>query len=126
LNRHVASFKPEVFLAIGERMGRNFGAVMPILMPAALLSTVPVLLLSYRGRPGTFYLTLAGLGCFLVALLVTLLVEVPIVNLIRAWTPTTLPSNWKQLRERWVSFHVIRVVAAFVGLALLVGGAVCG
>jgi uncharacterized membrane protein len=126
LSRSIAAFSPEVFLAIGHRMGRNLAAVMPILMPAALLSNVPVLWLSYGSRPRTFYPTLASFGLYVVALLVTLLIEVPIVNQIRSWTVATLPANWQQLRDRWGRFHVVRIVAAFAGLALLVIGAICG
>jgi uncharacterized membrane protein len=126
LSRSMATFRPEVFLAIGHRMINNFGVAMPIVMPAALLSTVPVMLLSYGGRPKTFYPTLAGFGLFLIALPVTVLIEVPIVNQIKTWTATTLPGNWQQLRDRWERFHVVRVVAAVAGLAFLVAGAICG
>jgi hypothetical protein len=38
LSRSIATFQPEVFLAIGHRMIRNLAPVMPILMPAAMLS----------------------------------------------------------------------------------------
>ena len=126
LSRSIATFKPEVFLAIGHRMGRNFATIMPILMPAALLAIVPVLLLARNVRPELFNLFLAGQSLFVLALLVTLVVEVPIVNQIRTWTPAALPANWQQLRNRWAAFHVVRVVAAITGLALLVTGAVCG
>jgi uncharacterized membrane protein len=126
LSRSIATFKPEVFLAIGHRMGRNFAAIMPILMPAALLAIVPVLLLARNVRPELFNLFLAGQSLFVLALLVTLVIEVPIVNQIRTWTPAALPDNWQQLRNRWAAFHVVRVVAAITGLALLVTGAVCG
>jgi uncharacterized membrane protein len=125
VSRSIGSFEPEIFLAIGHRMGRNFSQVMPVLMPAALFSIAPVLALSFH-RPGTFYPVLAGFGLFVAVLLVTLVVEVPIVNKIRSWTPATLPANWQQLRDRWGRFHVVRVAAAFAGLALLVSGAVCG
>jgi CHASE1-domain containing sensor protein len=52
------------------------------------------------------------------------LIEVPIVKRIRPWTVSTLPDNWQQLRDRWVSFHLIRVLGGFAGLALLVAGAI--
>lgn len=124
LSRSITSFQPEVFLAIGHRMIGNLAPVMPILMPAAMLSVLPVLFLSYSDRPGTFYLNLAGLGLFIVALLVTLIVEVPIDNKIINWTVATLPENWEQLRDRWETFHVIRTIASAAGLALLLIGAI--
>jgi uncharacterized membrane protein len=60
----------------------------------------------------------------MVALLVTVLIEVPIVKQIETWTASTLPGNWEQLRDRWGAFHVVRVIAALAGLVLLVVGAI--
>jgi uncharacterized membrane protein len=123
LSRSIASLAPETFLAIGHSMIGNLGPVMPILMPAAMLTTLPVLYLVYGRRSKAFYPTLAGLALFIVALLITLLVEVPIDNQIAEWTATTLPTNWQQLRDRWEWFHVIRSWASVAGLALLLAGA---
>lgn len=122
LSRSMATFEPGVFLAVVKRMSQNMEPVMTILMPVALFSTVPVLVLA-RSRPETFVLTLIGLALFLVTLVVTLLVEVPIVKQIETWTVATLPDNWQELRGRWGSFHYLRVVPAVVGLALIVAGA---
>ena len=124
LSRSMATFEPDVFLAIVQRMNRNMTSLMTILMPAALLSIVPVLLVSYSRQPETFYLMLAAFALFTVALLVTVLVEVPIVKQIATWTVSTLPGNWQQVRDRWEAFHVVRVVAGLAGLVLLVVGAI--
>jgi uncharacterized membrane protein len=123
LSRSIASFPPETFLAIGHTMIDNIGPVMPILMPAAMLATLPVLFLLYQRRSRALYPTLAGLALFIIALLVTLIVEVPIDNQIQEWTVTSLPANWEQLRDRWELFHVIRTWASVIGLALLIAGA---
>src|SRR5262245_8789071 len=124
LSRSIETFPPEVFLAIGHRMIANLAPIMPILMPAAMLSIVSVLFLSYPTQPVTFYLAIAGLGMYVVALVVTLAVEVPIDNQIRVWTVSSLPPDWYRLRDRWASFHVVRTGASLAGLALLVAGAV--
>jgi uncharacterized membrane protein len=124
LSRSINTFKPEVFLAIAHRLNRNMAPVMTILMPATLLSIVPVLLISYNERPKTFYLALSGFALFLIALLITVLVEVPIVKQIETWTSSTLPGNWQHLRDRWGAFHVVRIVAALAGLVLIVIGAI--
>jgi uncharacterized membrane protein len=92
-------------------------------IPVALLSTVPVLWLSFGTSPATFALTLAGLVLFVVALLVTVVVEVPIAKRIASWTTATLPEGWQRQRDRWASVHIVRVVAGIAGLTLLVAGA---
>jgi hypothetical protein len=63
------------------------------------LSIAPVLFISYNGQPTTFYLTSAGFGLFVVALVVTMLVEVHIVKHIVTCTVSTLRGNWQQLRS---------------------------
>jgi len=67
---------------------------------------------------------LTGLALFIVVLLVTVLVEVPIVKQIATWTVSTLPDNWQQLRDRWGAFHIIRIGASIAGLVLLLVGAI--
>lgn len=124
LSRSFHTFPPDVFLPVVHRMGRNVGAVMTMLMPAALLSLLPVLALSYGAHPLTFFLTLAGLALFAAALAVTMAVEVPIVHRMESWTPATLPDGWQASRDRWGSFHVVRVSASILGLLLLLAGAI--
>lgn len=99
-------------------------SVMTILFPLALLSTLPVLIISFNERPVTFSLTLAALALFIVPLLVTMLIEVPIVEQIRTWTVATLPSNWQQRRDRWGAFHYARIIPSIVGLVLLLIAAI--
>jgi hypothetical protein len=75
----------------------NLAPVMPVLMPAAMLSTVPVLFMSFGTAATIFYSTLAGLGFYVVALAITLTVEVPIDNRIRTWTIGSLPTCTRSL-----------------------------
>ena len=124
LSRSMSSFTPEVFLAIVDRMNRNMAPVMTVLMPAALLSIIPVMLLSYHVQPLTFYLSATAFVLFIVALLVTVVVEVPIVEEIVTWKVSTLPGNWQEIRDRWMRFHVIRVIAGLGSVVLLVVGAI--
>jgi uncharacterized membrane protein len=126
LSRSMRAFDQQVFLAIVHRMDRNMGTVMTVLMPISLLSIVPVLVIGHTERPQTFYLTLAGLLFFVLAAIVTIAIEVPIVSRIRTWSIDSMPADWTHQRDRWVSFHRIRVGSGFVGLTLLVVGALFG
>jgi hypothetical protein len=122
LTRSIRTFGPDVFLVLVHRLDRNLGGLMGVLFPVTLLSTVPVAVLTF-GHPISFVLELVGLVLFAVALIVTAAVEVPIVTKIRGWTADTMPSNWEQLRDRWVSFHLLRVVPGILGLVALIAGA---
>lgn len=120
----IRTFEPDLFLAIVQRLNTNMARIMTALLPAALLSMLPVLFLSYGVRPDLFVATLASLALFVLALLVTMLIEVPIVQQIVTWTVSTLPDNWQKLRDRWGAFHMVRVVASVAGFTILVIGAV--
>jgi len=122
VTRSIGTFSPKVFLVIVHRLDKNLGGVMGVLFPATLLSMVPVIVLTVD-RPLSFGLELAGFALFVLALVVTAVVEVPIVKRIRGWTDSTMPPNWAKMRDRWVSFHLLRVIPGMLGLALLVAGA---
>ncbi|WP_020596451.1 anthrone oxygenase family protein [Spirosoma panaciterrae] len=124
LSRSLNTFEPDVFLSIAHRLNQNMAGLMTYLTPLGLLSTLPTLYLSFGSQVLTFWLTLAGLVCFLTALLVTVQIEVPIVRQIVSWAPSALPTNWKHLRDRWMRFHWIRVLGGLVGLTCLAAGAI--
>jgi len=124
LSRSMNTFEPGLFLAITHRLNQNMAGLMTFLTPLGLLSTLPVLYCSFGSQPTTFWLTLAGFTSFLIALIVTVWIEVPIVMQIVRWDPSDLPPNWTHLRDRWMNFHGIRVVGGLVGLALLAAGTI--
>jgi Domain of unknown function (DUF1772) len=123
LSRSMTSLSPETFLEVAHAMIGNLGTIMAILMPIAMLSTFPVLYLLHRRRPKAFYATMIGLMLFVVALLITLLVEVPLDLRFEGWTLATLPADWQQLRDRWEWWHFIRSWVSVAGLGFMLVGA---
>jgi uncharacterized membrane protein len=124
LSRSFRTFPPEVFIPVVDRMNRNMAPIMTALMPLSLLSLLPVLFLSYTHQPQVFYLTLTAFALLIVALLVTMLVEVPIVHQIITWNPAAPPDNWQKLRDRWGAFHILRIVAGISALLALLIAAI--
>jgi uncharacterized membrane protein len=124
LTRTMSNLKPEAFLQVVEQLSKNMATVMTPLTPLSLISTLPVLILSYNDHRATFYLTLAAFILFAITLMITLVIEVPIVKKIETWVPSKLPDDWEQLRDRWGSFHYLRVIPAIIGLGLMITGAV--
>jgi uncharacterized membrane protein len=100
--------------------------LMTILSPLSLLATIFVLIASYPSHPTLFYFTFLGFIFFLIALIVTITIEVPIVKQIVSWADTSLPTNWQQLRDRWLKFHLVRVIAGIVGLISFLVGVALG
>jgi uncharacterized membrane protein len=97
---------------------------MAVLMPAALLSALPVLTgLHRRRRRRGFYLNLAGVALLLVSLTITLSVNVPIDHAIERWTVQTLPPDWTTIRDRWQAYHTSRTVVSLLGFGCALAAA---
>jgi Domain of unknown function (DUF1772) len=126
LSRSMQTFTPDTYLAIGHAMIANLGPVMPALVILAVLSQL-VLLFELRSSGLRAILpTLIAFVLFLIAVAITLLVEVPIDNQIRTWTPTSLPADWMSIRDRWEAFHVVRTFSALGGLIVLTAATTLG
>jgi uncharacterized membrane protein len=122
LTKSLKKLDTKVFLAVVSRLNQNMAPLMTVLSPLSLVTTILVLIISYNNQNTTFYFTLAGFMLFLIALIVTMTIEVPIVKQIVTWTEATLPRDWEQLRDRWGKFHVLRVIAGITGLIFLLVG----
>ena len=116
LSRSMSAITASTFLEVGHTMIGNLGGPMAVLMPATLVSAVPVLVALYRRhRRASFSLTLVGVGSLAVALVITLSVNVPIDDVIARWTVDTLPPDWSSIRNRWEAFHAARTFISLAG-----------
>jgi hypothetical protein len=127
LGRTMTTYDVSTFLADGKHMIANLATVMAVLMISAGVVGLLATVLLFRGGSTTAgWLALLGLLLMVAVIVITLSVEVPIDNEIKAWTVATVPSDWQDIRARWAGFHTLRtflslaVVAAAVGAALAV------
>ena len=124
LSRSMSSITASTFLEVGHTMIANLGGPMAVLMPATLISAVPVLFVLYRvHRRASFSLILAGAALLVVAVVITLSVNVPIDYEINQWTVSTLPQDWTATRDRWEFYHGLRTFISIAGLACVVASA---
>jgi uncharacterized membrane protein len=126
LSRTMDQLSAETFIAVGHEMIQNLGTPMAVLLPLALLSALVTLALRWRDRraPGFWWL-LAGFLLMIAALVITLAVEVPIDNQIKAWTAATLPGDWRSTQSRWELFHTVRTFLSIAAVvAVTISGAV--
>jgi uncharacterized membrane protein len=121
LARTMNSYDALTFLTDGKHMISNLATVMAVLMIAAVVAgLVTVVLLFRNGATTAGWLALAGLVLMVSVMAVTLAVEVPIDNQIAIWTVDTLPSNWRDVRARWASFHTLRTFLSLTAVAAAV------
>jgi uncharacterized membrane protein len=124
LARTMTEYDAATFLADGKHMINNLATVMGVLMISAVLVGVVAVVLLFRSRSTLAgWLALAGLLLMLAVMAITLIVEVPIDNLIANWTEATLPSNWKEIRARWAAFHTLRTFLSLGAVAAAVAAA---
>jgi uncharacterized membrane protein len=95
---------------------------MRILMPGAILCGLATAFLTRQER-GVSGFVLAGSLLMILAMIITLTVNVPIDNQIKTWTLQTLPADWGSIRDRWEAFHTLRT---FVSIGALVSVVVAG
>lgn len=123
LTRTIARLDVEIFLPVVKQLTANLAGLMTVLVPVALVAQVGMLVADLSGGPLSFTLAAVALLLFLVTVAVTVLTDVPIVKRVVTWQVETVPTNWRELRDRWVSFHLLRVIPGVAALGLYVAAA---
>ncbi len=84
-----------------------------------------MLVISTMKNPGsllfiTCTIAFAALVC---DTLLTVKASLPINDVINAWTPNSVPANWTEYRDKWLTIFQYRQIANILGfLSLLIGG----
>jgi hypothetical protein len=120
LSRSMSAITAGTFLEVGRLMIANLGGPMSVLLPAALLAALALSALLFRGRHTHASLfALAAFVLMVVALVITLTVNVPIDRQIQLWTIATLPPDWQAIRNRWEFYHGLRTALSLAALSCL-------
>ena len=106
-----------------QAVTRRYGALMPFVMTSTILSCIPVLSLVPDRRSATFRCTLWGMLCYVGMLVVTFGGNMPINRRVLQLSPESPPADWFEMRARWDRWHTLRNVLNFIGLGLLIMGA---
>lgn len=118
LSRTMHELSAEMFLAIGKQIMQNVALTMSIIMPASILCLLILLIRTWKIKTVYFYCIFAVLMLSVIALIITVGVEVPIDNKIRTWAVDTIPSGWKNIREKWEVYHTIRTFVSLPAVAV--------
>jgi len=124
LTRSIHDFSASEFIHIGKTIIANVAVPMSIIMPATLLLQLIAALLVRNLDRSSFHFYNASFVLMIVALIITVAVEVPIDNKIKTWTEATVPSNWESLRLKWDQFHTIRTFLSIASVAFFSWGVI--
>ena len=108
---------PDVYTVVEQVKHANLNLLAAATIAPTLASGVLLLILLREPRGAVFVLTLVGLLCMVVALTITLLVNVPINAAQMAWSPQAPPADWAEIRDRWQLAHTLRTALAIADLS---------
>lgn len=92
----------------------------PLVSLAQVATTLPLLGLTCdRWAALSFWLTLLALTMALIASVIAVKGNVPLNREMERWSPAEPPSDWEQVRDRWLRYHHLRGAAAIAGFMLL-------
>lgn len=107
----------EAGIAARSDGARMLGRVMPFWYIGSTLLVVGTAL-AVPAAAGPAWVAVALL---LVSVVMSVTLLVPINNRSKAWTPETVPADWRAQKSRWDRLHLVRlalIVAAFVLVAV--------
>ena len=112
----------EVHLQAASAIARVMGAAMPFWYALTLLLTVVEGAIYWHtsGRLPTWIVASSVLWMLVIVCTVTILV--PINNRIASWETSEPPADWKRYRSRWDLLHRRRVVVLATAFVLLIVG----
>ena len=100
-------------------MDALFHRVLPPLWNLTMVSLAAAAFLSH-GRARWLFAVAAAI--FLISLIVTVTVEVPMNRAIALWDALNPPNNWSAVRDRWLSFHLVRTIGGFLAFVSALAG----
>jgi hypothetical protein len=121
LTRKLETFSAAEFIHIGQTIISNVAVPMRFILPSCISFMFISLWMAGDKKSGAFISGAISFVLVIAVLLVTLLVMVPIDNMIRGWTESTIPEYWIDLRSTWNWFHTLRTwmsVTAFGGFSV--------
>jgi hypothetical protein len=109
-------------LAVEQGLLRTFGRVMPVLMPGSLALAIWYASITTSG----VFLAWLGAGALAIALISTVIANVPINIRTGRLDLSIGEAEWRQLRRRWEWFQGLRSCLLLAGFILLCASVTVG
>jgi hypothetical protein len=108
-----------IWLVVQQQLYRGWGSVIGGPAEIGALATSVVLLIARRQNAKTLWLTLIAALSYAAMIATFFMLNAPVNEAVRGWTPASLPSDWPAYRLRWELGHSIAAVLSVIGLAAL-------
>jgi uncharacterized membrane protein len=117
LGRAMSRLSASTYVEFHQATNRTFVPYMPIVVGGASLGGIVLAILSPVIHSLSGELAIAGAACYAAVIAISLPTDVRINKQVARWSVQTPPDDWKQIRARWVRFHIVRTLFSLPGLA---------
>jgi hypothetical protein len=98
---------------------KTYGLIMPIFMPVSVILTLSFAIFSNELEGIELVIRYSAAGMFILATIITIKYNVPINKEIKQWDADNPPTDWKEIRKRWMFYQSIRSWLLLIGFVLL-------
>ncbi len=98
---------------------KTFGRIMPVFMTLCVILAVAYAIQMNEQQSLARSVRWAAAAAFTLALISTIIFNVPMNLATGRWDPKNPPSDWKQVRTRWEFFQGVRSWLLLIGFVLL-------
>ncbi len=115
----IRALPPEQHVQVEQGLLKTFGRIMPVFMTLCVVVAVSyaIQMNAQQGLAGS--VRWAAAAAFTLALISTIIFNVPVNLATGRWDPKNLPSDWKETRTRWEFFQGVRSWLLLIGFVLL-------
>ena len=120
LGRAMSRLSVSTYVEFHQATNHTFVPYMPIVVGGASLGGIVLAILSPVIHSLFGELAIAGAACYAAVIAISLPTDVRINKQVARWSVQTPPDDWKQIRARWVRFHITRTLFSLPGLAFYI------
>ena len=115
----IRALPTEQHVQVEQGLLKTFGRIMPVFMTLFVVVAIAYAI-QMNGQQGLARgVRWAAAVAFTLALISTIIFNVPVNLATGRWDPKNLPSDWKQTRTRWEFFQGVRSWLLLIGFVLL-------
>jgi uncharacterized membrane protein len=98
---------------------KTYGLIMPVFMPLSVILTLSFAIFAKEYGGIELISRFSSAGMFILATIITIIHNVPINKAIKEWDADNPPTDWKEIRKRWMFFQSIRSWLLLIGFLFL-------
>lgn len=106
-----------VFAEMTQEVNTDFARIMPVVGMSYLITDMLALLFDRKIRSRPFLFTVAALALNIGATVTTVRFNVPVNQEVMTWKRDALPTNWSQIRDRWLVASKARAALGMIDLS---------